>query len=134
MKKIVSLFLALLLLLSICGCGQTSTPAPEITQSAAALFTVPDLTGLHIDNLPSSDQYTVQISYELEKMLVVNGKEVSDLNDSPELLLELQNNLYEKLYTTLRVSECSGAYFVLDATTNTQAKTQSLPMTLTVYF
>lgn len=64
-----------------------------------------------------------QISYEIEKTLVVKGKEARDLNNSPELLLELQNSLYEKLYTTLRVSECSGAYFVLDVTTNTKAKT-----------
>lgn len=77
MKKIVSLFLALLLLLSVCGCGQASTPAPEITQSAAELFTVPDLTGLHIDNLPSSDQYTVQISYELENAGYMDGEIVS---------------------------------------------------------
>lgn len=78
----------------------------------------------HFDYLMAqSIALSEQISYELEKTLVVKGKEVSDLNDSPDLLLELQNNLYEKLYTTLRVSECSGAYFVLDATTNTKAKT-----------
>lgn len=78
----------------------------------------------HFDHLRAQCiELSEQISRELEKTLTVNGKEVDDLNDSPELLLELQNSLYEKLYTTLRVSECSGAYFVLDATTNTQAKT-----------
>lgn len=78
----------------------------------------------HFDHLTAQCiALSEQISNEIEKTLVVNGKEVSDLNDSPELLLEIQDNLYEKLYTTLRVSECSGAYFVLDVTTNTNAKT-----------
>lgn len=75
----------------------------------------------HLDQLTAQSLiFSEQISRELERMLVVNGKKISDLNDSPELLLELQQNLYEKLYTTLRVSECSGAYFLLDVTTNTK--------------
>lgn len=78
----------------------------------------------HLEHLMAqSITLSEQISHEIEKMFIVNGKRVSDLNDSPEMLLELQENLYEKLYTTLMVSECSGAYFVLDVTTNTQAKT-----------
>lgn len=78
----------------------------------------------HLDHLMAqSITLSEQISYEIEKMFVVNGKSVSDLNDSPELLLELQDSLYEKLYAILMTSECSGAYFVLDVTTNTQAKT-----------
>ena len=63
MKKFLSLFLALVLLLSVCGCGQA--PEVEVTQPAAELFTVPDLTGLHKDNLPESDDYTVQISHQM---------------------------------------------------------------------
>lgn len=78
----------------------------------------------HLDHLMAqSITLSEQISYEIEKLFVVNGMSVSDLNDSPKMLLELQDNLYEKLYAILMTSECSGAYFVLDVTTNTQAKT-----------
>lgn len=77
MKKITSLFLALLLLLSLFGCGQASAPAPEITQSAAELFTVPDLTGLHIDGLSPSEQYSVKISHEMENAGYMDGEIVS---------------------------------------------------------
>lgn len=77
----------------------------------------------HLDHLMAqSITLSEKISYEIEKLFVLNGYSISDLNDSPEMLLELQDNLYEKLYTTLVASECSGAYFVLDVTTNTQAK------------
>lgn len=75
----------------------------------------------HLDHLTAQCMtFSEQISRELENMLIVNGKEIRDLNDSPDLLMELQSNLYDKLYTTLRVSECSGAFFVLDVTTNTK--------------
>lgn len=78
----------------------------------------------HLDHLMAqSITLSEQISYEIEKLFVVNGKSVSDLNDSPEMLLELQDNLYEKLYAILMTSECSGTYFVLDVTTNTQTNT-----------
>lgn len=75
----------------------------------------------HLDHLTAQCMtFSEQISREIETMLIVNGKKIADLNDSPDLLKELQSNLYDKLYTTLRVSECSGAFFVLDATTNTK--------------
>lgn len=75
MKKFLSLFLALVLLLSVCGCGQAQEP--QVTQSAAQLFTVPDLTGLHFENLPESDDYTVQISHRMENAGYMDGEVIS---------------------------------------------------------
>lgn len=62
-----------------------------------------------------------QISRELDTTLTANGLTVDDLNDNPELLLTLQKNLLPRLHTALQLSQCSGAYLVLNATTNTQS-------------
>lgn len=63
-----------------------------------------------------------QLSNEITQLLEVNGMTVSELDNQPELLEKLQFAMYEKLYTTLQVCECSGAYFLLDATVNTEAE------------
>lgn len=62
-----------------------------------------------------------QISRELDTTLTANGLSVDDLNDNPELLLTLQKNLMPRLCTTLQISRSSGAYLVLNATTNTHS-------------
>ena len=46
---------------------------------------------------------------------------VASLNDQPERIEELESLLYGPLTTALRSTPCSGAYLVLDATTNTHA-------------
>lgn len=61
MKKILSLFLALLLLLSLAGCQmpQQNSPAAP-TNEAVPQIIVPDLIGQSIHTLPESDSYTVE--------------------------------------------------------------------------
>lgn len=77
----------------------------------------------HMDELNAqSILLSMQISSEITQLLEVKGLTADDLNDQPELLEQLQFALYEKLYTTLSVSDCSGAYFLLDATVNTKAE------------
>ena len=46
---------------------------------------------------------------------------ITSLHDQPERIGELESLLYGHLTTALRSTPCSGAYLVLDATTNTQA-------------
>lgn len=75
MKRILSLTLALLLILSLCCCGQA--PDPQITQGSAELFTVPDLTGMHMDQLPQSEDYSIQISYRMENAGYMDGEVIS---------------------------------------------------------
>lgn len=71
MKKIVSLFLALLLLLSISGCApdmgsanlqaQQTTTVPETTLPAQTeKVVIPYLIGSNIDQLPQTDDYIVE--------------------------------------------------------------------------
>lgn len=46
---------------------------------------------------------------------------IDALNDDPERIEEIESLLYGYLSTALRSAPCSGAYLVLDTTTNTQA-------------
>ncbi len=64
MKKITSLFLALLLLLSLAGCNTprqtvTAPPTQFPALDAVAQILVPELVGRSIDSLTSSENYTV---------------------------------------------------------------------------
>lgn len=79
MKKILSLFLALLLLLSVAGCS----PEPVATQPAATvgetvkMITVPQLVGTDIEELPESEEYSIQISHEMTAAGYFNGEIIS---------------------------------------------------------
>lgn len=62
MKKIVSLVLALMLLLSLCACGAQEAPKPgETTDTEAAEVTVTDMIGREVTVAPGSYQRVVCI-------------------------------------------------------------------------
>lgn len=74
----------------------------------------------HMESLEANSiALSEQISRTLETVLTGNGLTIEDLNDNPILLQKLQEDLLPRLYLTLQLSQCSGAYLVLDATTNT---------------
>ena len=74
----------------------------------------------HLESLAAqSITLSGRISRELGRILGVQGMKFEDLNDNPELLLEVQDSLMGHLNTAMQLSQCSGAYLVLDATTNT---------------
>lgn len=84
MKKITSLLLALLLLLSIAGCSPNSEPAnvqetpPAVTETQAiAQIIVPDLIGQDIEELPQSEEYTISVSHEMTAAGYFNGEIIS---------------------------------------------------------
>ena len=62
-----------------------------------------------------------ELSREIEAFLTEKGVTLDQLNDHPELLLELQEDLYAYVNTTLQTADCSGAYVVIDATANADA-------------
>lgn len=68
--------------------------------------------------------YSLQLSRELERdiedFLDEKGMSVSDLNNRPELLLEIQKMMYSELNTTIRLGRSSGIFALVNATINTQ--------------
>lgn len=66
--------------------------------------------------------YTINFSEELsqsiENKLLKMQISFDDLSDNPEKLEELISGLYEKTFYSLQKANCSGAFFVLDATVN----------------
>ena len=68
MKKILSLFLALLLILSVCGCTpdmgsvdiQQTSPETTVQTQPVEKVVIPYLIGKNIDYLPQSDDYIVE--------------------------------------------------------------------------
>lgn len=48
------------------------------------------------------------ITKELNQCLTANGKTFSDLNDNPQLIMDLESALYPSLKSALDVKYCSG--------------------------
>ena len=63
-----------------------------------------------------------EITRTMDQMLIERGKSFSDIDDDPQLILDLEDSLYGSLETVLRSNACSGAFFILDATVNTKAE------------
>lgn len=63
MKKYVSLFLAALMLISLCACGTKAPKTPEISEmiTESAAVTVTDMIGREVDIVPSSYERVVCI-------------------------------------------------------------------------
>ena len=62
------------------------------------------------------------ITKELNQCLTANGKTFSNLNDNPQLIMDLEAALYPSLKSALDVKYCSGVFVVLDATVNTKTE------------
>lgn len=60
---------------------------------------------------------------EIENQLTSSGYTLRDLDNHQDRIYNMENALYYTVDTTLRVSNCSGAFLVLDTTTNTAANT-----------
>ena len=55
------------------------------------------------------------ITKELNQCLTANGKTFSDMNDNPQLIMDLEAALYPSLKSALDVKYCSGVFVVLGA-------------------
>ena len=63
-----------------------------------------------------------EITKELSQYLTANGKAFSDLNDNPQLIMDLEATLYSSLRSALDVKYCSGVFVILNATVNTETE------------
>lgn len=72
---------------------------------------------LNAQNLALSEQ----IMREVSDVLETEERTFKDLDNNPELITRIEERMCFYLQTIVRSRSCSGAYFILDATTNTEA-------------
>lgn len=72
---------------------------------------------LNAQNLALSEQITQEVADILE----TEERTFKDLDNNPELITRIEERMCFYLQTIVRSRSCSGAYFILDATTNTEA-------------
>ena len=124
MMYLLCLILAALgiLLLLLTAIGGPLKAEPQISQVMEnQLSSMSDKVS---EELETYTGYGLQLSRELgqdiEDFLDEKGISVSDLNDQPGLLLEIQKMMYSELNTTIRLGRSSGVFAMVNATVNTQ--------------
>lgn len=119
LSLLLGLAAALVLILSIAGVfsndAQKAGETLQLQLDNAQLQLTQHMESLEANGIALSEH----ITRTLESVLTGNGMTIEDLNDNPALLQKLQEELMPRLYLTLQLSRCSGAYLVLNATTNT---------------
>lgn len=118
-SMILVVFAAIILLISIAGgFSQNDEQLHEVME--IQLKSTQDHLKNHLDNLTAQSlNLSKELSREIERVLVQEGISFQEINDSPEQLLHLQEAMYPLISATLQVSNCNGAYAILNATTNT---------------
>lgn len=121
-SMILVVFAAAMLLLSVTGTfSKDDERLNEVME--VHLQNIGDRLTDWMDNLTAQGlNLSKDLSREIENLMVSEGISIEGLNDRPEKLLELQKVLYPLLNTTLQTADCSGAYVILNATTNTNAE------------
>ncbi|MDO4531794.1 MAG: LuxR C-terminal-related transcriptional regulator [Bacillota bacterium] len=116
----LSVFGVLLVILSAAGVFSNAEKLLHRTLSVQQENTVEEIHE-QIDSLKIRG---VQLSNQIGSTLddVYYTESVSEISDRPKDLLNIQNDAYPMLLTALWGSPGSGAYFILDATTNTAAE------------
>lgn len=116
---LVALGILLLLLTAIGGPLKAETQIAQAMESQ--LHTMYDKVS---EEMETYTGYSLQLSralgQDIENFLDEEGISVSDLNDQPELLLEIQKIMYSELNTTIRLGRSSGVFALVNATINTQ--------------
>ena len=119
---ILTLFLATVLLLSIIGVLPGMDFKVREMLSAQQKNTLSTMTEQTDIMMARSISLSEDITKELNQCLTANGKTFSDLNDNPQLIMDLEAALYPSLKSALDVKYCSGVFVVLDATVNTKTE------------
>ena len=122
---ILTLFLATVLLLSIIGVLPGMDFKVREMLSAQQKNTLSAMTEQTDIMMARSISLSEDITKELNQCLTANGKTFSDLNDNPQLIMDLESALYPSLKSALDVKYCSGVFVVLDATVNTKTSPET---------
>lgn len=124
MMYLICLILAALgiLLLLLTAIGGPLRAEPQIAQEMENQLS--SVSNKVSDELEAYTGYGLQLARELrqdiEDFLDEREMSVSDLNDEPELLLQIQKMMYSELNTTIRLGRSSGAFALVNATINTR--------------
>lgn len=110
---------ALVLILSITG--MFSIQAKQLGQAMEMqLENTSSVINKEMDKLKSGGiNLSERLTRELNSFLASRGKTFDDLDNNPELIAELEDILYAQVSSVLSSNDCSGAFFCLDATANT---------------
>lgn len=65
--------------------------------------------------------FSDQIEKEIHRYLTDNNLPFEGLTDNPDELFSLQNKLYDTVYLNMQLAPCSGVFYILDTTVNTQS-------------
>ena len=107
---ILTLFLATVLLLSIIGVLPGMDFKVREMLSAQQKNTVSAMTEQTDIMMARSISLSEEITKELSQYLTANGKAFSDLNDNPQLIMDLEAALYSSLRSALDVKYCRGVF------------------------
>lgn len=118
-SMILVVFAAVILLLSIAGAfSQNDEQLHEVME--LQLKNTQDSLASRLDRLTAQSlNLSKELSREIEGALVQEGITLQQVNNDPERLLKLQEDMYPLVNTTLQTANCNGAYVILDATANT---------------
>lgn len=70
-------------------------------------------------------EFSENLSKDIEDGLEVQGLEVTELQDHPEVLESLISDEYDKSLFAMEKANCSGVFFILDSTVNPSLKASS---------
>lgn len=116
----LAVFAALMLILSFMGVFSSSAKKLHELLNLQQQHVVVSVEN-HMDVLNARCmELSRGITTELMDILTVKGKQLEDLNDNTELILEVEKRIVPQLHTALQASGCSGVFFLLDATCNTK--------------
>ena len=106
LSMLLGIAAALVLILSVAGVfsnnAQKAGETLQLQLDNAQLKITQHMESLAANSIALSEQ----ISRTLENVLTGNGLTMEDLNDNPELLQKLQEDLMPRLYMTLQLSQC----------------------------
>ncbi len=74
---------------------------------------------IHFDHTAARGlSLSADLSMQLEKWLKEKDFEFKDLNGNPDAIAEVESFLYSTIHQAIALTDCSGAYFLLDVTAN----------------
>lgn len=119
MSMALAVFASLVLILSFAGVfsdpAQKLSDALTLQQCNTVSALSDQLSGLTAQCVALSETVTKEVS----NTLMEHGAVFDDLCDNQSLIAEVEEALYGPIHATLRASDCSGVFLLLNATTNT---------------